>query len=286
MPVPSENGSPRTGGFQVANDVIRPADGALYGRDTVSWEINRRWFPLIGGPRAAILQVCHPAVAAGVANYSTFRTNPLGRLDHTLDAMLTISFSTPDKRDATLRQLKAIHARVRGTTGDGTRYRANDPELQYWVLATLVDTTFEVERRYVGEMSRKDRQRFFAESRLLADAFGIPDELIPRDLVAFRDYMAEKFATLEPTDESREITKVLMRPGLRWVPDQSFTPLNWITAELLPARMRRSLGVPDLNPAELSAVRSARLVSRAALPRLHGVLASNPWNNRVLRPAA
>lgn len=265
---------------------IEPADGALYGRDTVSWEVNRRWFPLIGGPRAAILQVCDPAVAAGVANYSTFRTNPLGRLDHTLDAMLTISFSTPEKRQAMLRQLKGIHARVRGTTADGARYRANDPELQYWVLATLVDTTFEVERRYVGEMRRADREQFFAESRLLADAFGIPDELIPVDLDAFREYMAGKFATLEPTDESREITKVLMRPGLRFVPDQSFVPLNWLTAELLPARMRRLLDVPRLNPAELSAVRGVRMVSRATLPRLHGVLAANPWNARILRTAA
>lgn len=269
----------------MANDVIRPADGALYGSETVSWNVNRRWFPLIGGPRAAILQVCDPAVAAGVANYSTFRTNPLGRLDHTLDAMLTISFSTPDKRDAMLKQLRRIHARVRGTTDDGERYSGNDPALQYWVLATLVDTTFEVERRYVGEMGRPERERFFDESKLLASAFGIPDDMIPEDLDAFRDYMAGKFATLVPTEASREITKVLLRPGLRWVPDQSFIPLNWITAELLPSRLRRLLDVAKLNPAELQAVRTARMVSRTTLPRLHGALAVNPWNARVLRPA-
>ena len=60
-----------------------------------------------------------------------------------------------------------------GTTAEGEKYRAND-ELQYWVLATLVDTTFEVERRYVGEMRRADRERFFEESKLMAGAFGIP----------------------------------------------------------------------------------------------------------------
>ncbi|MBS1838053.1 MAG: DUF2236 domain-containing protein, partial [Actinobacteria bacterium] len=149
----------------MSNSVLEPAPGALYSRDTVSWDVNRRWFPLIGGPRAAILQVCDPRVAAGVADHSAFRTNPIGRLDHTLDAMLTISFASPERRDAMLRQLRGIHARVRGTTADGERYRANDPELQYWVLATLIDTTFEVERRYVGEMRRADRERFFDESR-------------------------------------------------------------------------------------------------------------------------
>ncbi len=274
------------GGFSVANGAIRPADGALYGAETVSWDVNRRWFPLIGGPRAAILQVCDPAVAAGVANYSAFRTNPIGRLDHTLDAMLTISFASPERRDAMLKQLRRIHAGIRGTTADGSRYTGNDPDLQYWVLATLIDTTFEVERRYVGEMRRPDRERFFRESKSMASAFGVPDELIPDDLEAFRAYMDDKFATLVPTEESREITSVLMRPGLRFVPDQSFIPLNWITAELLPSRLRRLLDVPKLNPAELQAVRTARMVSRTTLPRLHGVLASNPWSNRVLRPAA
>ena len=270
----------------MVSSALAPESGALYGRETISWDVNRRWFPLIGGPRAAILQVCHPKVAAGVANYSEFRTNPIGRLDHTLDAMLTISFAAPERRDAMLKQLRAIHARVRGTTAEGEKYRANDPELHYWVLATLVDTTFEVERRYVGEMRRADRERFFEESKLMASAFGIPDELIPDDLAAFRSYMAERFATLEPTDESREITRVLMRPGLRWIPDQSFVPLNWVTAELLPRRMRRLLDVGELNPAELSAVRGARLMARTTLPRLHGILSVNPWNQRVLRTAA
>lgn len=269
----------------MANSEVAPASGALYGRDTVSWDVNRRWFPLIGGPRAAILQVCDPLVAAGVANHSEFRTNPIGRLDHTLDAMLTISFASPERRDAMVKQLRGIHARVRGTTEEGERYRANDPELQYGVLATLIDTTFEVERRYVGEMRRSDRERFFAESKLMAAAFGIPDELVPEDLDAFRSYMSDKFASLEPTDDSREITRVLMRPGLRWIPDQSFIPINWVTAELLPARMRRLLDVPKLNATELRAVRSARLVARTTLPRLHSALAANPWNQRVLRVA-
>ena len=43
-----------------------------------------------------------------------------------------------------------------------------------------------------------------------------------------------------------------MRPGLRWIPDQSFVPLNWVTAELLPRRMRRLLDVGELNSAEPS----------------------------------
>lgn len=265
--------------------VLRPDNDALFAASSLSWQINRNWFPLLGGARAAILQVCDPRVAAGVASYSTFRTDPFGRLDRTLDAMLTISFASPKRRDEMLDHLRRGHARVVGTTDDGEQYDANDPELQYWVLATLVDTTFEVERRYVGVMRRADRERFFQESKLLARAFAIPEEQIPEDLDAFRSYMRMKFATLEPSTATRDVTLALMRPGLRWVPDQSFVPLNWVTAELLPPRLRCLVGVDDLNPAELAAVRSARLMARTTLPRLHQALAVNPWSSRVLRAA-
>ncbi len=270
----------------MVKSALRPDDEALFDEASLSWRVNRNWFPLLGGARAAILQVCDPLVAAGVASYSTFKTDPFGRLDRTLDAMLTISFASPHRRDEMLEHLRRGHARVVGTTESGDRYDANDPELQYWVLATLVDTTFEVERRYVGVMGRSDRERFFQESKLLARAFGIAEHHIPDDLDAFRAYMAHRFSCLEPSEASRQVTAALLRPGLRWVPDQSLVPLNWVTSEMLPSRLRHKLGVEDLNPAELAVVRSARLMARSTLPRLHRSLAANPWSSRVLRNAA
>ncbi len=266
--------------------MARPAQGAMYGRDSWSWELNSRWFPLIGGPRAAILQVCDPKVAAGVASYSTYKTDPLGRLERTLDAMLAIGFGSPERREATLHGLERGHQAVRGTTADGEPYRADEPELKYWVLATLVDTVIEVERRYVGRLRERDRAEYFQESKIMATAFGVPDELVPRDLDAFRGYVAQRFAELVPSADSIAITKSLMRPGLPYVPDQTFVPFNWATTELLPPRLRRLLGLPDLNPAELTALRSARAVSRTTLPRLHGLLGANPLSARAIRGAA
>ena len=266
--------------------MVRPAAGALHGRDTWSWELNSRWFPLIGGPRAAILQVCDPKVAAGGAAFSTYRTHPLARLERTLDAMLAIGFGSPERREATLEGLARGHASVRGTTADGEEYRADDPELQYWVLATLVDTVLEVERRYVGRLRERDRAAYFDESKLLARAFGIPDRLVPRDLTSFRGYVADRFATLEPSAESIDITRRLMRPGLRFPPDQTFVPLNWATTELLPTRLRHRLGLADLNAAELAALRAARTVSRGTLPHLHRALSVNPLSARAVRAAA
>jgi uncharacterized protein (DUF2236 family) len=263
----------------------RPASGAMHDRHTLSWQLNSRWFVLIGGARAAIMQVADPRVAAGVAQFSSYRTDPLGRLERTMDAMLTIGFGMPARREQVLADLREVHGRVRGRTSDGAPYSALDPQLMYWVLATLVDTVMVVERRYVGRMRHADRERYVDESRALADAFGIPERFVPQDLAAFRAYMAERVAAIEPDDDSREVTRTLLQPGLPVVPDLAFAPLDWITTELLPATIRHRLGLSDLHPAQLAVVRSAQAMSRVTLPLLPPQLSVSPFAQRALAGA-
>ena len=57
----------------------------LYGPDSEAWRLNREAMLLLGaGPRALLLQLAHPAVAAGVADHSDFRADPWRRLAGTL----------------------------------------------------------------------------------------------------------------------------------------------------------------------------------------------------------
>jgi uncharacterized protein (DUF2236 family) len=254
----------------------------MHGSETLSWRLNSRWFVLIGGARAAIMQVAEPKVAAGVAQYSSYRTDPLGRLERTMDAMLTIGFGTPQRREQVLDELREVHGRVRGRTQGGSPYSALDPQLMYWVLATLVDTVMVVERRYVGRMRRIDRERYVDESRAVADAFGIPGRFVPEDLAGFRAYMDERVHAIVPDTDSLDITRSLMAPGLAMVPDLAFVPLDWITTELLPTTMRHRLGLSDLNTAQLAAVRSAQAMSRVALPLLPPQLSVSPFAARAL----
>jgi len=152
----------------------------------------------------------------------------------------------------------------------------------YWVLATLVDTVMVVERRYLGRMRHADRVRYVEEARVVADAFGIPDKFIPDGYGAFRSYIAERVQQIVPDSDSVDITKSLLEPGLPIVPDPVFAPLDWITIELLPSTMRHRLGLSNLNPAQLAAVRGAQTASRLILPRLPSQLSVNPFAVRAL----
>lgn len=263
-----------------------PARGSLYDRSSLSWRFNSQAFVLLGGPRAAILQICDPGIAAGVVDFSRYRTDPLGRLENTLESMLAISFGTPRRRAEVLERLERIHSRVSGELADGTRYSAMDRDRQFWVLATLTDTVIEVDRRYLGKMRRADRSAYYEESKAMAAAFGVPDELVPDDYEAFRDYFAERVEALEPTDASREVAATLLRPRVRFVPGPAWLPFSLVTTELLPRRLRRKLAIRDLNTAELAAVRATQMSTRNSVAHLSGGLLANPLNGRSIRSAA
>src|SRR5436190_14118997 len=112
------------------------------------WRVNGEWALLLGGGRALILQVAHPLVAAGVAQHSGYREDPWGRLYRTLDVTTRIVFGDAATSRAAARELRAVHARVRGRADDATPYDARDPDLLLWVWATLVDTSLLVYTRY------------------------------------------------------------------------------------------------------------------------------------------
>ena len=162
----------------------------MFDEHSLSWRVVSRWPVLAGGPAALLLQVAHPSVAAGVSQHSGYAADPFGRLERTLNAMLSIAFGSPAHRDAVLVELGAIHRRVTGVRDDGEPYRALDPSLQLWVWATLVHVAIEIERRYAHELTLDERRRYYLESTEIARSFRLPEALIPADLDAFDAYVA------------------------------------------------------------------------------------------------
>ena len=98
---------------------------------------NREVVVITSWGRAILLQLAHPAIAAGVDGHSGFRgslLNGLRRGRSTVRAMLAFTFGDRDQMVATAAGINSIHDRVRGRGDEGTgAYSAHDPDLQRWV---------------------------------------------------------------------------------------------------------------------------------------------------------
>ena len=174
------------------------ADAGLYGPASEAWRLNREAMLLLGaGPRALLLQLAHPAVAAGVADHSDFRTDPWRRLAGTLRSYLTIVYGTTAAARAEIRRLNALH---RGITGPG--YSARDPDLSLWVHATLVESTIAVYDAWLEPLPTARRAAYYAETRPIGRAFGVPETSLPADLAAFERYVAEMLGPAGPVHAS------------------------------------------------------------------------------------
>lgn len=216
----------------------------LYGPRSEAWALNREAMLLLGaGPRALLLQLAHPAVAAGVADHSDFRADPWARLDGTLRSVLRIVYGTATAARAEIRRLNALHATITGPT-----YRARDPKLALWVHATLVDSTIVVADRWLAPLSRARRERAYAETLPIGRAFGIPSDLLPPDLASFEVYIAAQLAPGGPVrvgSTARELATVVLHPPLGAVapaldglPAWTYSWTLWPAVGLLPPSVR------------------------------------------------
>jgi uncharacterized protein (DUF2236 family) len=265
-------------------DTIRVVgDPGLFGPDSITWRVNREGVLLLGGGAALILQVAHPLVGAGVAEHSNYREDPWGRLYRTLDLTTKIVFGSTDEAHEASQRIRNVHKRVQGVTTEdggkhpaGTPYSANDPELGMWVHATLVDTSMRVYSAYVGTLSHAQELRYYEEQKRLGEMFGVPIEEQPETLADFRAYfdrMVEE--ELAVTAALTDVVSATLRPELPFVARPLVEAINLATASLLPAGLRRDLGL-ELGTNRKRLVSASRTVIRRALPVLPRLLRDFP----------
>ena len=98
--------------------IAAPAPGALLDDTSVAWATAARWWAVLGGQRALLLQVAHPEVAAAVAEHSDWEARSLHRLVSTLTAMLRLSFGSASAAHAQAESLGRVHGSIVGRTAD------------------------------------------------------------------------------------------------------------------------------------------------------------------------
>jgi uncharacterized protein (DUF2236 family) len=262
----------------VANEV----DG-YYAETSLTRRLTRERAMLLGGPRALVLQLAHPLVAAGVADHSGFAADPLSRLRRTLDSTMAMVFGTRAEADAAAARINHVHGFVHGTLSEpagrypaGTPYDAKAPDLLLWVHATLVDTTFTVYTRFVAPLTHDEIEDAYEESKIAARLLGTPDEILPKTYSDFRTYFDEVVSTeLAGAPFQRAVVQDVLWPSIGPVPKQAFWPAVALTVELLPPRVRELFGL-ELTPAKHRVAMLTRRAVRGMLPLLPRAIRDQP----------
>jgi uncharacterized protein (DUF2236 family) len=223
----------------------------IFGPHSMMWRIDREALIFLGAGRALLLQLAHPWVSAAVAEHSQTFADPIGRFHRTFNVMFTMVFGTLDQALAAARRLHRRHAGIvgiiptaAGPFARGSPYLANEVCALRWVYATLVDTAVNARALVFPALTADERERYYAECRLFAALFGIPQDCLPTKWDAFMAYNEAMWDSeaLSVSAEARAIAGQILQGSTIWL-----RPPDWyraITARMLPPRLREAFGLP------------------------------------------
>jgi uncharacterized protein (DUF2236 family) len=220
------------------------SSAGVFGPDSVTWRVDREAAVFLGAGRALLLQLAHPWVAAAIAEHSRTLSDPIGRFHRTFNIVFTMVFGTTGQALTAARALHRRHDGVAGVLTEsagafpaGSSYKANDVAALCWVYATLTDSALVAYQLVRPPLSNEDRERYYAESRLFAALFGIPQSALPESWSGFADYFAKMIGSdiLAIGSAARRIaTELFSGAGTGWRIPAWYRAL---TARQMPVRL-------------------------------------------------
>lgn len=207
-------------------------------------------------PGSMVMQVAHPVVGAGVGEHSVFRTDPWGRLAHSVASTLTLMNGGPAAA-AEGERLRAVHREIRGVDPDGRRYSALHPGAYAWVHLVLFERLVTMRRVFGAPLDGAQRARLYVEMVELGGVLGIKRQHLPPDEPAFWPHLDRTIEEdLEDHPTVHAFLDVLRRsaiPHPRWpLPARWWPPIgrgvgrfsHFLAVGTLPPRLRERLGLP------------------------------------------
>ena len=202
----------------LTSQVENPLHG-FFGPDSMAWKINREGVLGMGAMGALLMQLAHPKVAQGVAEHSAFRTRPFQRAYNTLHAQQVIVFGSCEQATAALTKVYARHNAVRGQMPSNidhqadSSYHGNDPHLQMWVFATLIDSVMRSYNTFLSPLNSAQQEQFYTESKLFGQLMGIPESHLPPTLVDFQTWIDQLLASdeINVTPVAQDIAASLLK---------------------------------------------------------------------------
>lgn len=189
------------------------ADPGWFAPDSIVRVVHSDASGFIGGVRSLLFQALHPVAVYAVCEHSSYREDPLGRLQRTGGFLGTTVFGTGSEAQQAVDVVRAIHRRVTGTMPDGTPYVADDPHLLGWVHITEVDSFLTAYQRYSGRPLDADQaDRYVLEMGRVGLALGM--ESAPETVADLHEWLGRYRPELASTAESEDIALFLLSaPG-------------------------------------------------------------------------
>lgn len=206
----SSGGKTAGGSRGLQMNFLEPAgDAGLSGPGSPAWKVFHNPLAIAaGGIAAVILELAEPAVRAGVWDHSTFKVDPIKRMQNTGNAAMAVTFGSTKLAQTTFDRVTRMHERVTGETHEGKAYKAMDPELLTWVHVTAAWGFLQAYIRYAEpDMSREDQDRYYREGA--AKGYGFGAKWVPQSVDEVEAYMTEKLKTLYVNDTVQEFIKIV-----------------------------------------------------------------------------
>ncbi|WP_026404441.1 oxygenase MpaB family protein [Actinomadura rifamycini] len=202
--------------------------------------ITREGALIAAGGAASLLQTAHPQVAQGVYDHSYTHEDPLRRLRNTMGWLYAVQFGTKDEAETFSALVWKGHEQV---TGPG--YRANDPDLQVWVAATLFAVAAQFyQALFRRKLDERELEEFYGQTKVYATILGCPEGRMPETYRDFREYYAGMLHTIKVNDTSRAVADQVLNPklpgGILAAP--GLAAIRLLTVGLMPAPIREQYG--------------------------------------------
>lgn len=220
-----------------------PGDPGLFGPDSVTWKVHGHPSAMIGGFSSLMLQTLHPLAMAGVAEHSSYKADPFGRLSRTASFVAGTTYGSTEVAESMIAAVNRVHAHIHGIAPDGRPYSATQPDLLRWVHVAEMTSIVNAHRRYHPFPVRgTDIDRYFDETAIVVEKLGGTD--IPRSRAEVRQYFRDVRPELECGAQAKEAMAFLMTPiGNDPISRGISALLMQAAVDLLPAWAQRMHGI-------------------------------------------
>jgi uncharacterized protein (DUF2236 family) len=158
-----------------------------------------------------LIQAAHPEVAAGVADHSSYRDDPLGRLSRTAYYVTSMTYGAIPETEQAASMVNYAHKRVSGVSERGREYSASSPEYSAWVHNTLTDSFLHAFKVFKRPMTETEANQFVAEQALIGERMGA--DPLPKTAEDLRNWI-NTHPDVADSAALREAIKFLKNPPL------------------------------------------------------------------------